>query len=511
MYEKAHLYFPEEVHATGSHQFRHKGDVLTYFLAAWIGIYEETAVRLEYEQHQSHMLINMKADININIQTLAKVMSPCLPSIQKKVCQKTGWSACSQSVVPEGVTRHRFVFDSVLDQCRGPIITIDSFATFKTLKSCVDECLVNRKINKGLASNNKLVPGNGAFTFLCIGDMAGDLSVKQEKALMDVLMGFFCEMFSVVPSWEKDNAMCSSTTTLLTKQIEFKQKATKTQIDIGIVAACVPRRFKTFTESISLHPKWRHRIRFIAMRYTCEDSTKEISYPASINGFKLETFVSEKPFSRSSIRNELMSHVRKNAIYISLDVDITLSNEGINNVLKWLTPGVIYFPIVWSMYSPTSIRHIAEKNITELWRFSDYEGVWRIWGYGIYAMMENDMVNQHFDTNYSGWGGEDDDFYRHAETNNRLKIKRDKDKGFVHRWHPKNCYKKNLAQKALRACLGSRSTYTSHKMGWMLMHDKLVEHDKILIVVPTCIILILILIILFLFQKIKTTRTKHVK
>ena len=42
---------------------------------------------------------------------------------------------------------------------------------------------MNRKINKGLASNNKLVPGNGAFTFLCIGDMAGDLSLKQEKGV----------------------------------------------------------------------------------------------------------------------------------------------------------------------------------------------------------------------------------------------------------------------------------------------------------------------------------------
>ena len=41
--------------------------------------------------------------------------------------------------------------------------------------------------------------------------------------------------------------------------------------------------------------------------------------------------------------------------------------------------------------------------------------------------------------------------------------------------------------KEKRACLGSKATYNASPLAWMLMHDKRIQHDKIIIVVPICL------------------------
>ena len=142
---------------------------------AWTGIYEGTASRLQYSEQRKHIFVNMKSNDEFNRRILAKIKSPCLPSIQQSVCKQSKYTACGPTKPPlSNVMRHRFVFDPVRKECVGPILSDDWFATMRTMRECVDECQVRRIQGK---EEDIAGPGIGHFAFLCIGDMAGELTV----------------------------------------------------------------------------------------------------------------------------------------------------------------------------------------------------------------------------------------------------------------------------------------------------------------------------------------------
>jgi hypothetical protein len=117
----------------------------------------------------------MKSNDEFNRRILAKIKSPCLPSIQQSVCERSKYTACGPTKPPlSNVTRHRFVFDPVRKECVGPILSDDWFATLRTMQECVEECQVQRDRGK---EEDIAGPGIGHFAFLCIGDMAGELTV----------------------------------------------------------------------------------------------------------------------------------------------------------------------------------------------------------------------------------------------------------------------------------------------------------------------------------------------
>jgi hypothetical protein len=286
----------------------------------------------------------------------------------------------------------------------------------------------------------------------------------------------------------KDNPRASITRKQLRNQRKnhsfSNRKQIKNQIDIGIAAACVPRRFDSFVQNVNINKEYKHMVRFVAIKFNCKNK-KDIKFPNTIKGMKLDVYSSSKEFSRSTIRNELMQYVRQDSIYLSLDVDITIRNSAIDNILKVVRNGFVYFPIVWSMFSPKSIHEIESRDMWKMWTYSTYEGIWRKWGYGIYAITSEDIKYVNFDEHFIGWGGEDDNFFKTVQRNEHLKIVRFQDKGLIHRWHPKVC--KKAEKHEMKACLGSKATYTSSNLGWMLMHEKRVHHDKILITIPTCL------------------------
>jgi hypothetical protein len=72
----------------------------------------------------------------------------------------------------------------------------------------------------------------------------------------------------------------------------------------------------------------------------------------------------------------------------------------------------VYFPIVWSRFSPASIKLVEKFRGARVGRLSDYEGMWRPYGYGNYAIHGSDALELQMDEDIVGWGGEDNDFHK---------------------------------------------------------------------------------------------------
>ena len=132
-------------------------------------------------------------------------------------------------------------------------------------------------------------------------------------------------------------------------------------IDIGITMACVPARFEQFLRVLSLEQreKWAKRVRFIIVEYDCKDPSKRISLPETIVGFPLVKRRTSRRFSRASNVNMLMKMTRPRSRFLVVDVDMLLSDEALEHVIKYVKPGVAYFPIVWSRFSPHGRRVVS--------------------------------------------------------------------------------------------------------------------------------------------------------
>ena len=256
------------------------------------------------------------------------------------------------------------------------------------------------------------------------------------------------------------------------------------KIDIGIVAACVPQRLSHFFNNFKIGSKWMNKLRFIVIDYECENTTE---YPMKVSGVILEIYKTNRIYSRSSNINEIAKYVNPNNILLIVDVDMYVKELALENIQKYVVPNQVYFPIVWSKYSPKSIKIISETLQTNVWPFTSYEGIWRTWGYGMFAMHYDNLKHFKMDEKFTGWGGEDNDLHKRVKNALNITIIRKNERGLVHKWHPKICQKEVLNMKEKRACLGSKATYNASPLGWMLMHDKRIEHDKIVIIVPICL------------------------
>ena len=153
-------------------------------------------------------------------------------------------------------------------------------------------------------------------------------------------------------------------------------------------------------------------------------------------------------------RAEATNAIHKNAceseqcVLTIVDVDMELEPGYLRNALLRAAPKTIYFPVVWSQYRPSSVA-LVEALGGPLAKFSAQRGLWREFGYGMYAMSGKDALTLMMDeANFKGWGGEDIDFYNRSKTLS-FRIIRQRDPYLVHRWHPKICRLGSTVERAL--------------------------------------------------------------
>jgi hypothetical protein len=173
---------------------------------------------------------------------------------------------------------------------------------------------------------------------------------------------------------------------------------------------------------------------------------KELATNAFLNGIGsvLLVDVTSLNFSRAQALNALHQHAchDEDCVVAAIDVDMDVNPTFMRNALSFAQPGAsAYFPIVWSEFNPETVRlaeAFSSNHGAVLSTFSPHKGLWRKYGFGMYAISGSDAANFSMDEGrFIGWGGEDTDFY--SSVSKKLNIVRMQEHGLIHLWHPKNC------------------------------------------------------------------------
>jgi hypothetical protein len=75
LFARAHELFGTQLAETTKHQFRDKNDVISFFLASWIGIYEGKAVRLSQQQYPASKYVKLTDNAVNNKQELVTLLA----------------------------------------------------------------------------------------------------------------------------------------------------------------------------------------------------------------------------------------------------------------------------------------------------------------------------------------------------------------------------------------------------------------------------------------------------
>ena len=166
------------------------------------------------------------------------------------------------------------------------------------------------------------------------------------------------------------------------------------------------------------------------------------------------------------------------ALLVVMDVDMRLTKAFLRNAMWFVAPGVsAYFPIVFSEYNPESVRRVesfyasssSSSASSSLPAFSPHRGVWRKYGFGMYAMAvaDADRIRMNAEK-FHRWGGEDNDFF--AKVRDSLHVVRMRERGLIHRWHPKHCSDTSFVEVSRRLqCVGSQAAAEGSPLGLHLM------------------------------------------
>ena len=237
---------------------------------------------------------------------------------------------------------------------------------------------------------------------------------------------------------------------------DFFYAASAISYDVGIVADCTPS-ILAFARRL---PILKNDVRFLAIHWSMCDR----AYPSNLRGHPLFVSSSKKPFSRARNVN-LLQRMSNGTYFIIVDTDMLITQSALDHVRRRVTPGVAYFPIVWSQYSPTSIKLVERFYNRKLKPRNEHTGFWRDFGYGMFALHKRDVRRFAMDERFVGWGGEDNDFY--ARVKRATRIVRKKDRGFVHVWHPQRC--DNITSpKYKHKCVSSKASAFGSKLAMML-------------------------------------------
>jgi hypothetical protein len=226
----------------------------------------------------------------------------------------------------------------------------------------------------------------------------------------------------------------------------------KKNLDIGIPVSAQDEKLDEFVKflgsSIREFRKRTHNakvnIRLLITRYAGDVATEEfrqiLAKAASLDKASV-IFVSAtySKFNRATAINSLHRRAchSKDCVLGIVDVDIQVGPGFIANALSYVAPQKVYFPIVWSEFNPENIKRV-ETLMGPLGKYNEHRGLWRFFGFGMYAISGADASSMLMNTTFVGWGGEDNDFHSRVKGQNWT-IVREEEPDLVHVWHPKYC------------------------------------------------------------------------
>ncbi|XP_014474325.1 PREDICTED: chondroitin sulfate synthase 1 isoform X2 [Dinoponera quadriceps] len=172
-------------------------------------------------------------------------------------------------------------------------------------------------------------------------------------------------------------------------------------------------------------------------------------------GVSIDVLPVSGEFSRARALDTGVSKLQPDDLTLFIDVDIVFTNSALNRIrLNTLLGRRIYFPIVFSQYSPQMVYGEAGKQ--DRFTINEISGHWRQYGFGIVSLYKRDYVTiGGLDLSIQGWGKEDVEFYEKA-VKSGLDVFRAADRHLVHVYHEIEC-SRELANLQYSMCMGSKA------------------------------------------------------
>jgi len=159
-------------------------------------------------------------------------------------------------------------------------------------------------------------------------------------------------------------------------------------------------------------------------------------------------------FSRAAALQRGSAMFSKDSLLLFLDVDMHFTDEVIARVrLNTIQTKQIYFPIIFSQYSP---QFSTQNNLNNRDIYED-RGYWRQFGFGILSIYNCDLQTVGgFNVSIHGWGMEDVNLYDRI-IQSSFTIFRSIDHQLVHIYHDIHC-DHSLTSIQYEMCLGTKLT-----------------------------------------------------
>ncbi|KAJ8977289.1 hypothetical protein NQ317_015574 [Molorchus minor] len=171
--------------------------------------------------------------------------------------------------------------------------------------------------------------------------------------------------------------------------------------------------------------------------------------------------LSNETFSRGKALQLGVNSLSDDELMLFIDVDIIFDQKCLERIRKnTIKNKMIYFPIVYSLYSP-SLLNKSYENVDYSYfntdTINEENGFWRQFGFGIVSLYKSDYLNLGgFNLMINGWGYEDVTFYDNA-VKSELKIIRSVDPGLIHVFHSVKCDESlDFEQKSM--CIGTKAS-----------------------------------------------------
>uniref|UniRef100_A0A915MA59 Hexosyltransferase n=1 Tax=Meloidogyne javanica TaxID=6303 RepID=A0A915MA59_MELJA len=160
-------------------------------------------------------------------------------------------------------------------------------------------------------------------------------------------------------------------------------------------------------------------------------------------------------FNRGAALSAGIALLPPNALLLLADVDILIGEGALERIrLNTVLGKQVYFPIVFSEYSPTTWKLNTEDF------YSQQRGYFRHFGYGIVSLYKKDFdLIGGFNQTIKGWGLEDVDFFEKVIKSGNIIPFRSVDNDLIHIFHSIDCNKNNKYQNKAQkeACEGTRA------------------------------------------------------
>ena len=203
--------------------------------------------------------------------------------------------------------------------------------------------------------------------------------------------------------------------------------------------------------------KTHENTRLILSVYGEEDvhyvSSRVNSYVKKYTDAEFTVVRGKGEFTRSLALDTGMSVLEDHELAFFCDVDMDVSSAFVDRCRQNSIRGkTVYYPEVFKQYKMDYVYKFKKKPSGAVPIQRD-TGHWAYYAYGMVCIYKSDYKSVGgLDTSFTGWGGEDVEFFERILTN-RLEVFRAPDPGLIHRWHSAEC-DYNDSQR-LESCLMS--------------------------------------------------------